>query len=376
MALGIQEARRGNYKRSDKLFRSVLKHDPDNYSAQIGLANNTYYRGRLDKAADMYQKAAAAHPRRGETPFNLAQVYFKKLFVPEATDALEKARKLGFRMESQANPNTRSQGYSPVVYPPVTDEAMAEASRFEAAGYAPLVTISAWSGFLSALPWPLFLVMGIPLVVATFLVLWISHQNDPSRCDNCGVPLCRECAYIHEGAWLCSGCGETVQRSQSDMVLTTLFKNKSRSEGLKHIQRVINLGRTLPGTGHLAIDKFAGGWARLSLVAVGLFLVCGSWAFDPGAEWSTPGLQLPGELIQPDYLPLPTGAWNGWTGLPFLAGLGCLAIAWIIALADAARLRNSIPERTFLVPSGVQKDKQIQPGIDANEGVAQSISVR
>jgi hypothetical protein len=376
VALGIQEARRGNFDRSDRYFQQVLKHDPNNYPAQIGVANNNYFRGRMDDAAERYQKAARAHPKRGETHFNLAQVYFKKLFVPEAADALETARRLGFGSESQANTETPSRAYSPVVYPAITNEAMAAACRFEAGNYEPLVTISAWRGFLSSLPWPLFLILGVPLVVATLLVMWVSHQNDPSSCENCGVPLCRECSHVHDGAWLCSGCGETAQRSQSDMVLATLFKNKSRSEGLKHIQRVIDLGKILPGAGHLVSGRFLAGWMRLSLVALGLFFVCGGWAFDPGAEWSSPGLQLPSELVHPVFLPLPAGAWSGWSGLPFLIGAGCLVAAWGLAITDGPRLRKSIPERTSLVPQGALKPGSTQPVAETYTGIGGSVGVR
>jgi tetratricopeptide (TPR) repeat protein len=375
VALGIQEARRGNYKRSDELFQRVLRHDPVNYPAMLGTANNTYYRGRLDDAARQYKKAVEAHPDRGEAHFNLAQVYFKKLFVPEAADALEQARKLGFRLESAANASTPTQGYSPVVYPPLTEEAMGAACRFEAGGYEPLVTIFAWRGFLSSLPWPLFLIVGLPLVVATLLVMWVSHQNDPSDCDNCGQPLCRDCAHVLDGAWLCSGCGETAQRSKSDMVLATLFKNKSRSEGMKHIQRVVNLGRSLPGAGHLVSGRLLAGWFRLSLVALGLFLLSGGWVFDPGAEWASPGMLMPSELIHPLYLPLPVGAWSGWTGLSFLAGMGCLALAWGIALTDGPRLRKCIPERTSLVPNGAHKDKTVPAAADTYQGLGSRLGV-
>lgn len=373
VALGIQEARRGNYHRSDKLFQEVLDRNPRNFAAMVGKANNTYYRGRMDSAAEQYLKAAQAHPHRGEAPFNLAQVYFKKLFVPEATEALDRARDLGFRLESLGSAQGNSRGYSPVVYPGVSDADMQAACAFEAGNYENLVTISAWRNFLSSLPWPLFLIIGLPLVIATLLVMWVSHQNDPSDCDNCGMPLCRDCAYIHDGAWLCSGCGETAKRSQSDMVLATLFKNKSRSEGLKQIQRIINLGRVMPGAGHLVSGKFLDGWIRLSLVALGLFLVCGAWTFDPGAPWSTPGLQLPEEMLHVDYLPLPGGAWNGWTDLPFLAGVICLVVAWTVALTDGNRLRKCIPERTSLVPSGVHTPKTTTGATETYQGLGSGV---
>jgi Tfp pilus assembly protein PilF len=375
-ALGIQEARRGNYSRSNKLFATVLELDPGNYSALVGTANNNYYRGRMDDAAERYREADRLHPERGEAPFNLAQVYFKKLFVPEATEALERARSRGFRMESATNGPTHSSGYSPVVYPGLSDEHMAAACRFEAGNYEPLVSMAGWRLFLSSLPWPLFLILGIPLVVATLLVLWANHQDEASECDNCGAPLCRGCGFINDGSWLCSGCGETAQRSQSDMVLATLFKNKSRSEGIKYVQRVELLARLLPGTGHLTCQEIFPAWWRLSLVTLGLFLVCGGWAFDPGSEWTVPGLRLSEELIHQEMLPLPEGNWPGATGLGVMAGLLLLGAAWLVGFTDGPRLRKIIPERTSLVPTGAVKDQQPHTGSDTYQGVDNHTGVR
>ena len=375
-ALGIQEARRGNYSRSNDLFAMVLKHDPENYAAQVGTANNNYYRGRMDDAAERYLRAEQSHPDRGEAPFNLAQVYFKKLFVPEATEALEKARQRGFRMESATNGPTQSTGYSPVVYPPLSDRQMADACGYEAGNYQPLVTIAGWRIFLSSLPWPLFLILGVPLVVATLLVLWANHQDEATECDNCGAPLCRGCAYINDGSWLCSGCGETAQRSQSDMVLATLFKNKSRSEGGKHVQRVETLARILPGTGHLTCQKLGPAWWRLSLVALGFFLVCGGWAFDAGNEWGVPGLRLSEELIHPEFLPLPEGQWPGFTNPGIIAGLVLLVAAWVLGFTDGPRLRKIIPERTSLVPTGAVKDQQPGGGAETYRSMDTPTGVR
>ena len=375
-ALGIQEARRGNYSRSNDLFEVVLKHDPENYAALVGTANNNYYRGRMDDAAARYQRAERSHPDRGEAPFNLAQVYFKKLFVPEATEALEKARQRGFRMESASNGPTHGSGYSPVVYPGLSDDHLSAACRYEAGNYRPLVTIAGWKIFLSSLPWPLFLILGLPLVVATLLVLWANHQDEATECDNCGAPLCRGCAYINDGSWLCSGCGETAQRSQSDMVLATLFKNKSRSEGIKHVQRVENLARILPGTGHLMCQKLAPAWWRLSLVTLGLFLVCGGWAFDAGSEWAVPGLRLSEELIHPEFLPLPVGQWTGVASPGVITGLVLMVAAWLVGFTDGPRLRKIIPERTSLVPTGALEARQPQTTSDTYQGVDTQTGVR
>ncbi len=84
------------------------------------MANNTYYQGKLEDAARAYKQTTGTHPDRGEVHYNLAQVYFKKLFVPEATEAMAAARSLGFAPPTPDREENRRRGYTPVVYPPLT----------------------------------------------------------------------------------------------------------------------------------------------------------------------------------------------------------------------------------------------------------------
>ncbi len=363
VGLAIQEARRGNYQTSNRYFDTVLKHDPDNFAAMVGRANNIYYLGRLDDAAKAYDRAARAYPKRGEVPYNVAQVFFKKLFVPEAGAAMDKARALGFAPVALDTEPTRRGGYSAVVYPPLTAPEMSAACRFEAGLYPPLVTISSWRWLLGTPPLPLYVLVGTPFIVALLLVMWWSRQNDPRECENCGTPLCGNCCKVKDGAWLCAGCGETAERSKSDMVLATLLKNKSRAEGMAHAVRILRLGKVLPGAGHLASGHFWGGWLRLSLVAAGLFLIFGAWAFDPGSELATPGLQLTTEVINPVWFPLPANLWPGWSGLTVLTGAALLVIAWIVALLDGPGLRRGIPDRYSLAPTSGSRESV--PGVGA-----------
>ena len=351
VALGIQEARRGNYTTSNKLFTKVLKQDPSNFAAMVGQANNIYYLGRMDDAAIAYAQAAKAYPERGEVPYNEAQVYFKKLFVPEAGEALEKARALGFSPTTVDNKPTQRGGYSAVVYPMLTADEMAAACNYEAGAYPPLVTISSWRWLLGTPPLPLYILVGAPFMLALLLVMWWSRQNDPRECENCGTPLCGSCCKVTDGAWLCAGCGETAERSKSEMVLATLLKNRSRAEGMKHGVRIIRLGKFMPGAGHLATGHFWAGWLRISIVAAGLFLIFGAWAFDPGSEMATPGLQLAQESIHTVWYPMPANLWPGWSGLTVLIGGALLVVAWIIALLDGPGLRRGITDRYSLAPT-------------------------
>lgn len=365
VALAIQEARRGNYQSSNKLFAKVLKREPHNFAALVGRANNIYYLGRMDDAAAAYTEIEKIYPQRGEVPYNIAQVYFKKLFVPEAGQALDKARALGFSPVAASTEFTSRGGYSPVVYPPLTGAEMAQACRFEAGRYPPLVTISSWSRLLGVPPLPLYVLVGAPFMLALLMVMWWSRQNDPRECENCGTPLCVNCCKVKDGAWLCAGCGETAERSKSDMVLATLLKNKSRAEGMAHAARIQRLGKLMPGAGHLATGHFWAGWARLSLLTAGLFLLLAAWAFDPGAEFATPGLQLTSELINPVWFPLPANLWPGWSGLTVLSGAALLVVVWIMALLDGPGLRRGISDRYSLAQTSDSHDSVPVEGVGA-----------
>jgi hypothetical protein len=349
-ALAVQEARRGRYTISNTLFADVLAHDPENFPALVGTANNVYYLGRLEEAIGRYQAAARIHPKQGVIPYDLAQVYFKKLFVPEATAALEQSRSLGF-LAPKAKPADGTGDFAAVVYPGLTDAALADACRDEAGLYPPLLTVSSWRRQLGLPGLPLFALAGAPLLLALLVIGTSKRQHDPRECENCGVPLCRTCCKVRDGAWLCAACGETADRARSDMILATLLKNRSRDEGLARNTRMVRLGRILPGAGHLASGRVGHAWFRLSVLAAGLFLLCAGWIFPPSGAWTTPGLLLDAELVHAAWLPLPVAAWHGWTALPVLAGLALVAAAWLIALLDGPALRRGLHDRHSLAPA-------------------------
>lgn len=361
-ALGVQEARRGDFAASDTHFRGALALEPGAFPATVGLANNLYYLGKLDESMAAYRQAAASFPKRGEIPFNLAQVQFKKLFVPEATASLDQARLLGFDPpRANHEPNPRG-GFSAVVYPGLTGGQLEAACLWEGKSYPPLVTLSGWRNLLGSPPLPLYLLVGAPFLLALVLVAWNSRRADAHDCDNCGAPLCAACSGQHEGAWLCAGCNETAVRSKSDLVLGTLLKNRGRTEGLAHTSRIVLMSRVVPGSGHLATGRFWAGWLRLSLVAGGLFLVVAGWAFDPGAELYTPGLLLPSETIHPLWFPLPAALWPGLGGLPVVAGLSLLGLAWLLALLDAPGLKRRLHERFTTITGTAKKQPSRRAG--------------
>jgi hypothetical protein len=135
------------------------------------------------------------------------------------------------------------------------------------------------------------------------------------------------------------------------MVMATLLKNRSRSVGLARSARLGLLARLVPGSAHLALGETGRAVLRAALLASGLFGIVFAWCFDPSRGWTTPGLVLAEETVQPIFFPLPAAAWQGWAFWPVVTGLVLVILAYATALLDATQLRRRIPEH-FLLAAG------------------------
>ena len=347
LALGLQEARRGRYSASSEQFRAVLGERPLDVTSLVGLANNAYFTSRFDEALAGYHHARELAPGRGEIPYNQAQVYFRKLFVPEAAAALDDARNLGFDPPALQEGAQGASDFSPAVYLHLTRSDLRASARRESGLYPPLAGLAAWNYLLGAPPLPLFVLLGGLLAVALVLTYWSGLHDDIRSCDSCGAEICRDCCFDHSGACFCRDCGETADRSRSEMVLATLLKNRSRTVGLATTARLVTLARLVPGAAHLAVGETGRGFRRLAMLALALYLVGFGWSFDPSATWMTPGLVLAEETLHPLWLPLPAASWPGPLGWPVAAGWILLITVYTLALVDGTRLRQKLPERLF-----------------------------
>ncbi len=348
MALGLQMAMRGSYEESNRLFQAVLNRQPEHVGAHVGLANNTYYLGRFDAAVQEYLTAQQLAPASGEIPYNLAQAYFRKLFVPEAEDALRQCRQLGFDPPAWQDPTGEANAFTPVIYLGPSDQEIEASSRWEAGRYPHLAHLSAWEPWLGAPPLPLWAVLAGSLLAAAAFGFWRIHLGRPRACASCGCPICARCGDTYEAVWLCAICAETAGRAKSDMVRGTLLKNRSRSLEFGRASRRRTMGRLLPGSGLLAAGEPWGGCVRLSLLAGALFLLLFSWAFDLTSRWEVPSLLLTEEAIHPFWFPLPAAAWPGFLAWPVLVGCVLFLSLYILAQVDGATLRLT-PRKGFLV---------------------------
>jgi tetratricopeptide (TPR) repeat protein len=349
MALGLQTALRGDYEESNRLFQAVLSQQPQHVGAHVGLANNTYYMGRFDTAVQEYLTAQQLAPASGEIPYNLAQTYFRKLFVPEAEEALRRSRELGFDPPAWQDPTGDANGFSPVIYMGPSDAEIEASSRWEAGRYPRLAHLAAWEPWLGAPPLPLWAVLGGSLLAAAVFAYWRIRLGHPRACASCGCAICARCGEMHEAVWLCAICAETAGRAKSDMVRATLLKNRSRSLEFGRASRRRTMGRLLPGSGLLAAGEPWGGCLRLALLASALFLLLFSWAFDLTSRWEVPSLLLPEEAVHPFWFPLPAAAWPGFLAWPLLVGSVLFLSLFILAQVDGATLRFT-PRKGFMVP--------------------------
>jgi tetratricopeptide (TPR) repeat protein len=360
LALAIQKARAGQYEESNQLLREILSSAPDHVAARVDLGNNTYYLGRFDAAAHEYLTAGKLAPRRGEIPYNLAQVYLKKLFLPEASDALEQAQALKFTPPAWEDPTGAANGFSPVVYLGHTDQELVASARFEAPRYPPGAHLAAWRDWLGPAPLPSWLLPGAAILLVLLLTGIRKHQTD-RNCRNCGLVICPTCGRIRDGAWLCATCADTADRSRSDLVLATLLKNRSRSLELARMARRSLAARLLPGSGHLASGNILAGTCRLALLALALFMLLFAWSFDLAAEWTSPGLILPAETVHPLWFPLPRAAWPGVTAWPVAGGLVLLLLIYLLAQLDGAALRTTMRGGRFGFADSLREPGPPQP---------------
>jgi tetratricopeptide (TPR) repeat protein len=357
LACGVQAARSGAYEQSSEFFREILDRNPGHVAARVGLANNTYYLGRFDAALQEYAAARTHAPYQPEIPYNMAQAYFRKLFLPEAEQTMKEARALGFEPPAWEDSSGEANGFTPVVYLGFTNSEVYASAAAEAEYYPVLTHLAAWRHWLGWPPFPLFALLLVSLAVALGLTYGWSEQRDPRECECCGWIICSHCTVIFSEKWLCQKCGQTAERSKSEMVMATLLKNRSRSQGIARAQRVSWLARAVPGAGHLALDRMVGALLRIGLVTLGLYLVLFAWAFDPVAKWELPGVTLASETIHPYWFPFARTAWSGVVTTSFIGGSLLLIALFLVAQLDGAQMRQSLPKQ-FLIAT-IETDHKV-----------------
>jgi hypothetical protein len=283
LALGLARARQGRFDASAASFQEALRLRPDDARATNNLASDHYYRHDYDRAVAGYQHAAALDSTRGSTHYNLAQAYIKKLFFKEGGEYMQRASRHGFQLENDgARLPSGAVYYQSATAADSWRTAMTERGRIHA-----LDLLAPWQGWLGVPVDHMAWWLGAALVAAGVLARWRRRDRLVFECANCGRLACPACSGQHDGSILCSPCHATAQRARSEVVLSTLLRNRRRTTESAFHQRVQRLNLWAFGAGELYNGTRRRGIVLALILAT---LVAGAVAPAPllGDLWDAP----------------------------------------------------------------------------------------
>ena len=286
LAEGLLLARRGDFAASQEVLLDHLERRPDDVPATNNLAASHFFLGDVDRAVAGFQRASALDSLAAVPYYNLSQAYLHKLFLKEGGLALQSAMRHGFAVTEQVERLPRGAVY--FLRPSMRDYwRLAWNSEVEIGPFHALSGHETWlgvpsghvGGWLSAI-----------LVVSFALGFVLPRKRLVFECVNCGSLTCRHCRGEHEGAVLCTSCAMTARRAKSEMVLTTLLRNRRRDAEAVYQQRMTVLDAWLPGAGALADGvRRRGVWSAILISLSTVALIFGGpplsdpWDLDQGS---------------------------------------------------------------------------------------------
>ena len=248
LAEGLLLARRGDFHASSQVLLDHLERRPDDVTATNNLAANHFFLGDVDRAVAGFQRAAALDTTRAVPYYNLSQAYLQKLFLKEGGQALQDAMRRGFALTEQVERLPRGAVY--FLRPSLSDYwrlAWNGADELD-----PFVVLGAGAPWLGVPAHHIGTWLAAILLLSVVSGLLLPRHKLVFECVNCGSLTCRHCRGEHEGAVLCGSCAQTARRAKSEMVLTTLLRNRRRDAEAAYTARMLRLDAWLPGAGALA----------------------------------------------------------------------------------------------------------------------------
>lgn len=248
LAEGLLLARRGDFAASNEALLRNLALRPEDVASTNNLAANHFFLGDMERAVAGFQRAAALDSTRAAPYYNLSQAYMKKLFLKEGGIALQQSMRAGFALTEQVERLPRGAVY--FLRPSIGD--YWRMAWNDPARISPFEVLGARAPWLGVPPGHIGPWLAGMLVGSMLLGLLVPRRRLVFECVNCGTLACRHCRGEHEGAVLCQGCAGTARRAKSEMVLTTLLRNRRRDAESSYLRRLRNLDGFLLGAGALS----------------------------------------------------------------------------------------------------------------------------
>ncbi len=327
-ARGLFRAHRGDFRGSSRDFQAGLDLRPDDSKAVSNLASNHYFLGNYDRAVAGFQRSASLDSTRGLVYYNLAQAYIKKLFFKEGGEYMQRASRLGFELGSSAQ---RLPAGAVYYHLPSTWDSWKIAWK-ERSSLNPYDLLSPWSSWMGVPADHIAAWLAVTLLLSVIAMKLLSRERLVYECSNCGQLTCPRCSGEHEGSILCPRCHTTAQRARSEVVLSTLLRNRRRAAEYAFHTRARKLNAWAIGAG----DLYNGVRKR------GLFLTLASWA-------CAFGILLPGGILPSPWQPPSSGI---LLPLPRILGIAGLLLFFLLSRYG----RTSWRSRSFLLhPSSMVK---------------------
>lgn len=264
LAEGLLLARRGEFEASNEALLRNLERRPYDVTSTNNLAANHFFLGDMERAVAGFQRAAALDSTRAAPYYNLSQAYMKKLFLKEGGQALQQSMRAGFALTEQVERLPRGAVY--FLRPSLRD--YWRMAWNDAARIGPFEVIGAQVPWLGVPPGDVGKWLMGTLAGSLLLGLVVPRRRLVFECVNCGTLACRHCRGEHEGAVLCQGCAGTARRAKSEMVLTTLMRNRRRDAESEYLRRLRQLDAWLLGAGALSDGVRGRGLLSATLVAI------------------------------------------------------------------------------------------------------------
>jgi tetratricopeptide (TPR) repeat protein len=262
-ALGRYEARRGHLAEASVAFNAASRLRSADARLLTEEGNLAFVEGKLDRAAQLYQRAVESDPGLPDPYWNAAKLHRRRARtlnddtvgaeLDRAQTALASAQRLDERLMQRQDPPDDRPMVNHLLLSPAVPRAELDALA-EVMGRAPRVRSQAAATLFGGLDGPfgalLPLLAGGALVALGFLR---NGRGVSHACDKCGRPVCRRCdPELSIGSQFCPQCVNVFARRG---VVPPLLKVNKEMEVRRHRARTsriaYGLGLACSGLGHL-----------------------------------------------------------------------------------------------------------------------------
>jgi tetratricopeptide (TPR) repeat protein len=295
-ALGWYSRRDGRFAQAERAYAAALEAWPEHSAVLTDLGNVLAMRGQIDRALELYQRAATSDPQNAAAHFNISQLLTRRFEYARAQDELRLASSIDFDLVKRYQTGSGANGLLPLADvwpgPPTFWHALQTSS-------VPAMPLPlAFRGWRETSGWAFSFAALVAIAIGRYVGRW-QHRRLPIRyCSNCRTVVCRRCAKRRREAAVCEACdrvgaGATTQ----DFSRVLLHQHLDRRRAVWWYVRA-GLATLVPGFGLLSMHRVVVPVVQLTLTwLIARFALGQPLPFSVTARFAVPGSEVPGVLL-------------------------------------------------------------------------------